>query len=135
MVLQQPVQLGNDNLVCAPCCCGWLEDSSQEDRIACSLQAAPRVVIKVLASLKVVCNSCKKQTTAEQFDLHKNSKCTAHYLVTSPTVDDILFKPSTAPTDPVERRIAGNVVRRLLAESDSNTIQIPTHGPVRTNII
>ena len=95
----------------------------------------PTLVLEVLAELKVRCNICSKQTTAGRFNAHLSSNCSRYTTITSPSLDDILSTPGTAPTLPVERRVAEKLVRRLLAESEDNTITISTGGQVYTEML
>ena len=60
---------------------------------------------------------------------HTSSIYTRQF-ISLPFKDDILSQPSTALTLPIERKVAENMVRRLLAESENNTVRIPTRGPV-----
>ena len=63
-----------------------------------------------------------------------SSAHTRYTTISSPSLEDILSAPGTAPTLPVERRVAEKLVRRLLAESEDNTITISTGGQVRHKI-
>ena len=138
-VVSQPVELGCDRLVCAHCCLEWLEASKDTTCPVChdhhqldkaTIKAPHTAIVEVLSSLRVRCRSCKRYTTAENYDAHQSSSCTKHFIVTT-SVDDILSQSSTSPTLPVEKKVAENLVRRLLAESSDNMVRIPTRGQVR----
>jgi hypothetical protein len=104
-ILKQPIELSCGRLVCAHCCIG--------------LPSA--VVYEILGALKLVCGTCKQKTTAAQLKQHKASQCKGHYEVPSPSqisAQEILARPVTAPTQPVERRLAEHLVRRLMTESE-----------------
>jgi hypothetical protein len=64
------------------------------------------------------------------------SQCQHHFVQStlSPshtTISDILTKSSQAPTTPAERKVAGNVIRRIMTESaDTAVIKVPTPGLV-----
>ncbi len=64
---------------------------------------------------------------------HLESQC-KHQSTLSPTIRDILTKSSQAPTTPAERKVAGNVIRRIMKQSaDTAVIKIPTPGLVSTS--
>ena len=141
-VLDQPIELACSNLVCANCCCKWIERSGtvscpccyyhQLDDLTISLPST--VVQDLLGTLKLSCTKCHKTTTAAQHRLHKNSQCQGHYEASSPsqiTAQHILQRPMTAPTLPVEKQVAECLVRRLMTESDDTVVRIPTRGQVR----
>ena len=141
-VLSLPVELGCNNLVCADCCCKWIEITGNTECPVCythklsedEISKPPPVVTQILAELKIRCNRCNNLTTASQFNAHLSSNCNQYTAISSPSLEDILSAPGTAPTLPVERRVAEKLVRRLLAESEDNTITISTGGQVRHKI-
>ena len=64
--------------------------------------------------------------------LHKESQCKGHCKISSPShisAQEILLRPVTAPTQPVEK-VAENLVRRLMAENEDRIVKIPTKGQV-----
>lgn len=132
--------MGCDKLVCANCCIEWLNNSEEascpiciDDHLnASEIQPPSSVILEILANLRVHCTTCNRQATASKFDLHLGSNCSTNFLHTTPTVEDILSQSPTTPTLPVEKKVAEILVRRLLAESDSNTVTIPTRGQLNT---
>ena len=136
-VVSQPVELGCDRLVCASCCLEWLEVSEDTSCPVChqheldkaTIRVPHAAVLEVLSSLIVCCKSCKRQAKADHYDAHESSRCTKHYITTT-SVNDILSQSSKSPTLPVEKKVAENLVRRLLAESSDNIVRIPTKGQV-----
>ena len=74
-VLSQPVELACGNLVCANCCCKWIEVSEdvscpccyhhQLDNLRVGLPSA--VVYDLLGAMKVSCSSCHRITTAQHY--------------------------------------------------------------------
>ena len=140
--LKQPIKLACGRLVCAHCCCRWIVSpkptcpgcyTHELDNLTIGLPSA--VVYELLGALKLVCGTCKQKTTAAQLKQHKASQCKGHYEVPSPSqisAQEILARPVTAPTQPVERRLAEHLVRRLMTESEDKVVRIPTRGKVRT---
>ena len=67
------------------------------------------VVYDLLGAMKLLCSSCHEITTACQYRLHKGSDCQGHCKVSSPShvsARDILQRLTTAPTLPVEKKLA-----------------------------
>ena len=140
-VLSQPVELDCRRLVCARCCCKWLELSGETARPCChdhqlneeGLRRPSTVVTDVLAGLQLRCDICNHIIVARHYQAHRTSNCQRYLHVTSPlrvTARDILEKTTTTPTHPVERQVAENLVRCLMAESESSVVRIPTRGQV-----
>ena len=90
------------------------------------------VVYNLLGDVKLVCKACKQTTTAAQYRLHKESRCKGHYEISPSCISaqEILSRPVTAPTQPVEKKVAENLVRRLMAENEDKIVRIPTKGQV-----
>ena len=73
-ILKQPIELSCGRLVCAHCCCRWIELSPKPscpgcythelDNLTIGLPSA--VVYELLGALKLVCGTCKQKTTAAQ---------------------------------------------------------------------
>ena len=140
-ILRQPVELECGRMVCGRCCCKWVEVSGETECPCCydhqldadSLRQPSAVLTNVLASLKLKCGVCNNTITAQQYLAHKSSNCQSHFDVASPsrvTAMSILLKSTTTPTHPVERQVAENLVRRLMAESVDSVLRIPTRGQV-----
>ena len=140
-VLEQPVQLPCGALVCATCLCKWLGVSGgrscpccyQHDLDEHNITLPSPVVNDLLRDQRLRCQECGHTTTAGQFSEHRGSLCQGHFERTSPSrlsVRDILDRPTTAPSLPVERQMAAHLVRRFL--SSERVVTIPTRGQVRT---
>ncbi len=93
--------------------------------------------MSVLGSLHADCAmGCNRWVRADNYMQHIESQCQHHFVQStlSPshtTIRDILTKSSQAPTTPAERKVAGNVIRRIMTESaDTALIKIPTPGLV-----
>ena len=72
-------------------------------------------------------------TTAARYWLHKESQCKEHYKFSSPSrirARETLSRPVTASTQPVEKKVAENLVRRLVAGNEDRIVKIPTKGQV-----
>jgi len=141
-VVSQPVELECESLVCASCCCRWIQVSRSVECPCCyrhqlddtTINLPSVVVLDLLGTLRLSCNRCSRTTIARQYHKHKESNCQGHYEIVSPlqvTVENILQRPVTAPTQPVERRVAEHLVRRLMSESEDSVLRIPTRGQVR----
>ena len=140
-VLDQPAKLACGALVCASCLCKWVGASGgrscpccyQHDLDELSVTLPSPVVNDLLRDLKMQCRECGHTTTAGQLSQHKASLCQDHFENTSSpshlSVKDILDRPTTAPSLPVERQVAAHLVRRLL--SSERVVTIPTRGQVR----
>ena len=73
-VLNEPIELACGSLVCALCCCTWIELSSKTscpgcythelDNLTISLPSA--VVYELLGALKLVCSTCKGKRPSEE---------------------------------------------------------------------
>lgn len=88
----------------------------------------------VLGSLLVECTKCGRGTRADQYLTHLKSQCKEGITSLSPaktTMREILQKPANTPVTPSERKVAGNLIRRMMvAEKDTSLITVPTKGQV-----
>ncbi len=145
-VVSQPVELECESLVCASCCCRWIQVSGGASCPCCyhhrlddeTITLPSAVVLDLPGTLRLSCTKCSRTTTARQYRKHREGDCQGHYEVTSPflvTAENILQRPVTAPTQPVERRVAEHLVRRLMSESGDSVIRIPTKGQVRNTMV
>ena len=138
-VLERPIELACDRMVCLGCLVIWVQISPKLTCPCCfdnplnsdHMKSPSAITIRVLGSLLVVCGICKRSVQAGQYLSHISTKCSAHS-VDSPskaTIRDILSKsPDSAPS-PVERRVAGSVIKRMMAGNEG-LVQVPTgsHG-------
>ena len=97
-----------------------------------NVRASSAVTITVLSNLKICCTQCNRQTTVSVLDSHMQSNCSGHSDCTSAA--EMLSQPVSAPTLPVEKKLAEKLVRRLFRERDSRTIRIPTRGQVYIHV-
>ena len=140
-VYSAPVQLGCGVLVCAECLCQWVRYSGTTACPCCydhqldghDIKLPPSAMLDLLGDLKLRCKSCNQTTTARRYQSHADARCQTSYDVQSPSrvsVKEILDRPISAPTLPVERRVAEHLVRRLMAESGEGSVRISTRGQV-----
>lgn len=140
--LDRPIALGCGNLVCLLCCTKWLSTGNQECPCCTSplnghTHAPTRLTLAILGSQLVECQKgCNKIVRAEQYLPHLRSKCKEFFEHTSfspsrTTVRELLEKDKESPVTPTEKRVAGHLVKRLMAESDGPILQVPTKGQVK----
>lgn len=141
-VLSQPLQLACHRMVCAKC---LIQTINISGRLACPccydhplnssyFEPPNAVTMAVLGSLHVRCNrDCNKTVRADCYNQHIASNCKDYYLCstlspTRATIRDILNKPLDAPPTLAEKRVAENVVKRMMTAH--GTVKISTHGQV-----
>ena len=147
-VLCQPVEVVPCGmLTCANCLCRWLQVSEKLQCPGCccnhqlseeTIKSPTPVILDLLASLKMRCLVCGQITTIKNHKAHIVSKCQGYYSSEVPaevSVRDLLSTPAGTPTQPMERRIAGHLVKRIIAESSESTgvLRLPTRGQVCHN--
>ena len=129
------------NLVCLACCCKWVEVSCGLTCPSCHtavltdhFQRPSRVTMSVLGSLLVDCAHGVQQVcedrelqTALAVPVSAPLRPVHRFFFTSYHTRQIL-------TTPAERKVAGNVIRRIMTESaDTGVIKVPTQGLVSSN--
>ena len=95
-----------------------------------SIQKPSDLLLRVLGRVLVQCPSCISIVRCEDLRAHLSSGCKRD----SPSdlmVADILSQPLTTPTTNTERRLASNLVRRMMVTGSKDTVQISTGGQVR----
>lgn len=91
----------------------------------------------ILGNQLVNCTKgCNQSVRAKHYQDHLKSKCTAfcEHTILSPsrtTIRDILKRQTDTPTTPVERKVAENLIKRLMAETKEPVIRVPTQGQVQ----
>ena len=141
-ILDQPIELGCGNMVCLQCCSRWLT-GNQMDCPCCQsplqdhAHSPSRVTMEVLGNQLVACGrGCNRVVKACQYLSHINSQCKASFehSIYSPsrmTVQQLLEKDGDSPTTVTEKKVAKNIISRLMAETDEHQIlQLPTRGQV-----
>ena len=105
-LLNQPVELQCNSLVCAACCCSWIKHSGELECPCCydhqlskeTVRRPSPVIIDLMGQLRLQCDSCKNMTTIEQYSNHKKSHCRLYFNPPQMSVHDILEKSPTTPT-------------------------------------
>lgn len=143
-ILDRPIEFGCGNMVCLLCCIKWLT-TTRTQMVECPCCTTPlvdhahppsRVTMNVLGSQLVECTKgCNRVVKADQYLTHLHSKCQAFFehSIYSPsrsTIRDLLEKDDETPTTPTERKVANHIIRRLMAESKEEILQVPTRGQV-----
>lgn len=141
MVLDRPIELGCGNMVCLLCCTRWLTISDGVDCPCCycpildHTQSPSRVTMAVLGSQLVECDrGCNRTVRSEQYQQHLSSQCQAFFehSTLSPSrtsIQDVLDRKESQTT-PAERKVAANLIKRLMAESDGQILRVPSRGQV-----
>ena len=145
-LLERPIQLGCGNIICLRCCSMWIRCYPCYDNpLSCPLcygalldashvGPPPPLVLSMLEGVLVYCiRDCGKVVSIGQYSIHLESACKDHYFRdNSPTISDVLSRPSTEPTTPAEVEVAGHLVRKILDSSSNGVLQIPRRGQVST---
>ena len=132
-VVDQPVELACNNLVCASCCCKWIQHKAGVECPCCNdhtlstdtVKCPSPVVIELIGGMRVQCSNCTEETTVAQYSAHRSSLCRSYSTPLQLSVRDILEKSSAVPTLPVEKRVARNLIQRLMTESSDPVIKVP----------
>ena len=103
--------------------------------IDASYPAASDVLLKILGELLLTCDSpsCSTLVALKNLKEHVMSGCKLTTPTFSPsklTIQQITSCPLTSPPTNAERRVATNVVKRLMCSSTSHVASIPGIAPV-----
>ena len=141
-ILNQPVELLCGSLVCLCCITRWLTINRREECPCCisplqdHARSPSRVTMDMLSSQMVDCpRGCNRTVKLGLYIQHHQSHCQSFFehSTHSPsrtTISDILDREKQ-PITPAEKRVARNIIKRIMAESkDSQTLQLPTGGQV-----
>ena len=82
-VLNQPILVPCNQLVCGPCCSQWVAVSDRASCPCCysacfesdQIRPPPQTVMEVLGSLTLSCDKCQKQVKAVRYLQHLKSNC------------------------------------------------------------
>lgn len=140
-VLNRPILLPCNELVCGPCCSQWVAVSGRASCPCCysccmdsqKVREPPYAVIQMLSGLMLSCNKCQQPVQAAKYLQHLNSKCGTDVITTSPskmTVAEILATPTITPPTPIEKKAVGKIIKRLINQDSTAIIKIPTSGQV-----
>ena len=114
----------------------WIEVQGEGNCPCCytkhtlSVQKPSSVLMKVLGRVIVKCSVCLEMVHIDDIHTHLASGCKKES-TTDLSVSDILSQSLTTPTTPTERQLASNLVRRMMAATPSDSVQITTGGQVR----
>ena len=143
-IVERPLQLECDHLVCLTNCCNWLEVSRTSTCPCCygsnlnpnHARSPGAAITSVLGSLLVNCNrGCNRTVEVKQYYSHCSSQCNDFfkYSTHSPsktTAAAILQKTSQSPVTATEKMVVGSVLKRMMLENDNSVIKVPTQGQV-----
>ena len=142
-ILEQPIELECGSAICLLCCTNWIQISESiqcpccYDNLEGHAKSPSKLTLGVLGQQLVECSmGCNRTIRVELYHRHVLSQCQANYehSTFSPsktTLQKVLDKQSGSPTTSVERKVAQNLFKRLMAESeDSHMITVPTKGQV-----
>ena len=113
----------------------WIEVQGEGNCPCCytkhtlSVQKPSSVLTKVLGRVIVKCSVCLEMVHIDDIHTHLASRCKKESTIDL-SVSDILSQSLTTPT-PTERQLASNLVRRMMAATLSDSVQITTGGQVR----
>lgn len=145
-VLQQPIETECGAVVCCRCMCRWLEVNHthpacpfcyDEGFSDAHVRSPSNVVTNLLNHLLVKCEKqgCIRVVRAELYKSHLQSSCKEYFegSTHSPsrvTISEILAKESARPVTPNEKKVAENLIKRLIADKPQSIIHVPTRGQV-----
>lgn len=133
-VLDKPLELPCDMMVCLKCLTKWIQLSGKLTCPCCfdhplnsdHLKSPSNITMSILGSMQVVCDVCTKSVQAKNYTKHLATMCSAY--IDSPskaTIRDILSQPSHVAPSPTERRVAGSLIKRMMAKNEG-VVQVPT---------
>lgn len=146
-ILDQPIELLCGSLVCLLCCNKWLTINRNGECPCCfsplqdHARSPSRVTMDMLGSQLVECpRGCNRTVKVELYLQHLQSRCQAFFehSTHSPsrtTIRDILEKDTESLTTQAEKKVAKNIIKRLMTENkDGEMLQLPTGGQVNMQI-
>lgn len=147
-LLNRPVQLSCDKVVCATCLSHEIQKSFSLKCPCCSdhmlssstISRPSAFLLSVWNDLQVTCvRKCGKAVKVQHYQQHLDGNCKSHYIdLSSPskvTLRDVLSKSSSSPATSAEMMATHHLVRRVLNQQDgpsstSNVLTVPTGGQV-----
>ena len=141
-VLNRPVLLPCNELVCGPCLLQWVANTGAISCPCCygcpiDTQGVCRpssAVMQMLARLTLTCRMCQQPVEATHYLKHLQHKCVTDVITSSPyelTVGQILETPSATPQTAVEKKAAGRIISRMITQHSATSVKVPTSGQVR----
>lgn len=148
-ILDRPIELGCGTVACLLCITRWLTikaelDADSEVECPCCenplhdhAKAPSTVTMEVLGGQEVICfKGCNRAVKADHYMAHIQSQCQNYssHSVLSPsrtTLGEVLDKDIDKPATHTEKKVAQNIIARMMAEGESSKIlQLPTRGQV-----
>ena len=123
-----------DGVLNCPNCESTMMDESH-------IRSTSACVSDMLKSLLVRCPlSCRMIVRAEKLDSHLKSNCKDYYesSASSPsriTAKELMSRSTDVPMTHSEKSLAGNFIKRMMAETPQGILHVPTCGQVCSNIL
>lgn len=151
-ILDRPLELLCYAVICLSCCCKWIQVNPSLSCPCCythslssyAIKQPSSLLITLLENLPIICvRGCDKVVKLVDYRSHLEGKCKSHYQhdLHSPshmTLQDVLNRPTSAPSTPTDDLLTEHYVRRLF-EPDSTGNQgiakVKTRGQVRIDRI
>lgn len=143
-VFERPVEMECGATVCAGCLITWVENHElllcpccESTSMDSHIRKPSTCVVTLLKGLLVNCpQGCRMVVRADKFIGHVESKCRDFYESSSDspsrlTVKEMLSRSSNHPVTHSEKKVAENLIKRMMAESsDEAILRVPTRGQV-----
>ena len=143
--LREPVELACGVMVCCNCCCRWVEVSNALACPCCydhslgrdTVTAPSSIVMGLLSNIRLKCLKCHAQLPAHAMEKHVEQDCSFDPRTPSKvSAAEILNRPLSATSQPVEKQVTEHLVRRLLSQTpDSGVATMQTRGRVSNTYI
>lgn len=98
--------------------------SEKHDVTTNTFSKLSNIAEKMIKNLEVKCNKCSKKTNLEKLQ----NSCEEHG--TCGRLTDLVNMPLEERPTQLEKRVAHNLVKRMLHQSDDESLQLPTGGRV-----
>ena len=141
-VLNRPVELSCDHIICCSCCCTAIQSTRSLNCPCCrdhtlsseTILSPSHLLMSLINDLVVTCiRKCGNIVKLEKYGEHLSSNCrNCCENVNSPskvTLRDVPSKPSTSPATSVEVKAAHHLVKRLLHQGEESSTS--TSGRIR----
>ena len=142
-IVAQPVSLSCGNLVCSDCISSRICSAGSSVCPCCDnmphfldtmvVQEPSALVLKLLGSLVVRCpEKCRKSVICQMLGAHRDSSCRDCVVVPKQCLTDVLSEYATKPTTTTQK-VAAHLIKRMMSETATKTVALPTGGPVSTH--
>ena len=121
------------SVICADYCCQWLQHNDKLDFLCCNshsmnkdgIKSPTPIVLNFLTDLSVTCTTCKVATTAREYGQHK---CRLHQTSPPLTYQWPSCNVNQYTNSDCRKTSGRRLVKRMLAETKGNIINVPTKG-------